>query len=87
LRIFIWKYVPDITAREHNGGGLLVVAKDLERANALLETEPIYEFDSWHADDKSNIVGYVGARSNPDFIFNTDETEERVLLFPDAGCC
>lgn len=35
MKLFIWDYLCELTDSYHNGGGLVVVAEDLDKAKAL----------------------------------------------------
>jgi hypothetical protein len=72
--IFIWDYLPAITTSYHDGGGVLVVAKNHERALEILK-------------EKCPDVNF-GDNNLPDRTYNTEsDEEETIVLFPDAGCC
>lgn len=74
MKVFVWEYVDSVSNNYHSEGGLLVVAKDEDRARELIENHP-------HAcvtDDEWRDV----------IIINAEEGEqERIIAFPDAGCC
>lgn len=74
MKIFVWEWVGQVSDNYHCDGGLLVVAKDEGRAKELIEQEPhvVVTDAEWR-----------GVR-----IFETSADEqERVITFPDAGCC
>lgn len=73
MKVFIWNNINELTDNYHSDGGLVVVAKDLERAHELARNEGV-EF----AEDELA----------PTIEYNTDDfVEEKVFIFPDAGCC
>jgi len=72
VKLFLWERLADVSSNWHTGGGLVVVAKDLDAAIALARQD---EYIKVTQEDK------------PDFECNTDATEEKVFVFPDAGCC
>ena len=76
MKVFIWECVGSgLTGNYHSGGGVTVIAKDLERAYELLRQR---------VDDPKNCDVFA---SKPDFTASVVETEEKVFIFPDAGCC
>lgn len=74
MRMFVWKYVSELTNNYHNGGGLLVVAPDLFSARVWLKTRDDIPVDC-EAYEKA-----------PD-IERECEGPEIVVVFQDAGCC
>lgn len=72
--LFVWESVGDLTENYHDGGGVLVIADNLELARELLA--------------KSVPSGCDAFRQPPDFTASVaKETEDKVTVFPDAGCC
>ena len=75
MKMFVWESVGGLTCNYHDGGGVLVIAEDLERARkVLLNTDGI----SIHCEALDDV---------PDFSASVDCQEEKVMTFPDAGCC
>ena len=75
MRMFVWEYVNRITCNWHDGGGVLVIAGDLDRARELLLTQGgVY--------DDSDVLTL-----DPDFSASVETQDEKVFIFPDAGCC
>lgn len=76
MKVFIWNSINELTDNYHSDGGLVVVAKDLERAHELARNEGV-TFSEGDYDELTPTIEY-----------NTDDSaEERVFIFPDAGCC
>lgn len=81
-QIFIWRNVEPVSDYYHSNGGLVVIAKSLEEARGL-------------AMEKLNRVEgaatAVWLTEDPDIILplltGMIKDEDRVLVFPDAGCC
>lgn len=82
MKIFIWEYVKELTHRWHSGGGLVVIAKDEERARVLA---------SEYIDKEVQDEPYINLPKDkaPDLIFEiaNSQVEEKVVTFPNAGCC
>jgi 3-hydroxyisobutyrate dehydrogenase-like beta-hydroxyacid dehydrogenase len=72
MKVFVWSYVHELTNSYHSGGGLVVFAKDLERAQELAKAEG---------------VKFTVGDSVPDHVREVKGKEEMVFLMPDAGCC
>lgn len=72
MKVFVWKYLDQVSCSYHTEGGLMVVAENLEDAVRLAEQ------------DNSVVVGEV----LPDYVYDTSDTATPVVVvFPDAGCC
>lgn len=67
-----------VSGAYHSGGGVVVIT-DGDPDQVWLDTYPEERVEYW--DDKPEPLGA------PDFVCETDSTEERVFVFPDAGCC
>ena len=71
MKAFVWKYLDNLTSNYHSGGGLLLIAEDLESAIGFFKLDggtielppPDFVFEA---------PGH------------TNRTE---VVFPDAGCC
>ena len=72
MKVFVWQWLNHVSDNYHEGGGCTVVAEDLARAK-VIATEAGVEFD-----EQSN---------EPDVYELKDSVEEKVFIFPDAGCC
>ena len=73
MLLYAWEYLEDLTKEYHSNGGLLIVTDrdPLEVYNANLD----------------NYLLSKEALPEPDFVYPIDSDEERVVVFPDAGCC
>ena len=69
-KVFIWSYVDNLTDNYHSGGGLVVIADNLEDAK-ILAMEKGVKFDD----------------EIPTVYELKDIVEDKVYIFPDAGCC
>lgn len=77
MKVFIWQRIQELTDNYHSDGGLVVVAANLQRAVELAEAEGV-KFSK--EEDYDELT--------PTNVYNTDDsTEEKVFIFPDAGCC
>ena len=77
MNIYIWELIGQgLTSNYHSGGGVAVVAPTRERADELLR-------ESARGDDPLD-----GELDPVDAIYELDgDYEEKVFIFPDAGCC
>jgi Cft2 family RNA processing exonuclease len=73
MRMFVWEYVDGITCNWHDGGGVVVIAKDVDRARELLMA--------------TDGVSRTEFTDEPDFSTSVGTRKEKVFIFPDAGCC
>lgn len=74
MKIFVWKRVYKVSDNYHDEGGLLVVAENEERAKELIGAEQnvIVTDEEW-----AEVITYE----------LMDVEKERIITFPDAGCC
>jgi hypothetical protein len=72
-KMFVWQYVEGLTNNYHDGGGTLVIADDLGSARELLKKE-VPQGSSVFKDD-------------PSYMAPVMSEEDKVFIFPDAGCC
>lgn len=76
-KIFIWKYVNELTDAYHGGGGLVIVA----------EEQPT----TWHLDESyGSRTPKDVPLPEPDAVYaltDGDIVDDETFLFPDAGCC
>jgi len=72
MKIFIWESVENATSNYHSGGGVMVVAESLERATELAGKEGV-------------TFGQYDTLSMEYELAGTPD--EKVVIFPDAGCC
>lgn len=72
MKIFVWERVSECTTSYHSEGGVVVVAEHLEEAKNMAK-----EVDCIIGDDE-----------HPSLTLDvSEESEKRVLIMPDAGCC
>jgi hypothetical protein len=70
--MFVWEIGDGLTIYYHSGGGALVIARGLEEARKLLV---------------ANGASEKAASESPIYSAPVDEDEDKVFIFPDAGCC
>jgi hypothetical protein len=76
MTLFVWNYVDYATGNWHAGGGIVVIAHDIERARALIALET------------SDAEKPCEALSTPpDFECACSCEREYIAIHPDAGCC
>lgn len=77
MNVYIWEYIDEhLTSYYHDGGGVVVVAKDLESARDAINS-------------KTSMLT-VAPENLPDKVYKLDESmsyEQEVFIFQDAGCC
>lgn len=72
--MFVWEYSDKVTDNYHSGGGVLAIADDIVEARRLCAEGGI-EADS------------PFFNKEPDYSALIDAVEDKVFVFPDAGCC
>jgi len=72
-KVFIWNHVSNLTDSYHSSGGLVVIADNLEDAK-ILAMEKGVKFND-NMDELSTVYELK------------DIVEDKVYIFPDAGCC
>lgn len=72
MKIFIWHYISECSTNYHKEGGVVVIAKDEAMARELANSEP-----------GCNIRN----DEYPDLILECVDTQDKVFIMPDAGCC
>lgn len=71
MKAFLWHQIDKVSDNYHEGGGVIIVAETIDRAREIALV----------GDEKMSIDG------EPDYIFDSDLIEEKVIPFPNAGCC
>lgn len=72
MKIFIWENVCECSDRYHSDGGVVVFADNESRAREIA-----------NAEDGCNIT----LDEVVDYVREVSTGEEKVFIFPDAGCC
>ena len=78
MKAFLWKGIEEVSDNYHTDGSVLIEAETLERARELARIK------GWREEDKGPMVGID---AEPDLILDSPSKEEKVWVFPDAGCC
>jgi UDP-N-acetylmuramate-alanine ligase len=74
MKLFVFQYIGQVSENYHSGGGLAIVANDEEHVKELVQKEEYIEVSE---KDWEQVV-----------IYNiSDNTEAKIFVFPDAGCC
>lgn len=74
MNVYVFERIEKATDNWHEEGGLMVVAKSVERAKEMIEAEPTIEV----TDEEWAEVLVIAAHG---------DTDERLITFPDTGCC
>lgn len=72
MKIFIWKYIAQVSHAYHSSGGLVVIAENEARAREIANLT-----------DEVNLQPHESVSC----VFNIEAEEEDVIVFPNAGCC
>lgn len=79
MKQFIWHNTHPVTDEYHDGGGLLIVAEDLEKARQAWR-------DEVEGGQSYTPIKPTATDKDPDHAW-TVEADPTVLVFPDSGCC
>ncbi|MEI2356083.1 hypothetical protein [Mesobacillus zeae] len=75
MKIYVFEDVEQVSDNYHSGGGLAIVAKDREQVAELVDKEDYIRLSQA---DWNDVKVYA---------LSSEDTEPRVFVFPDAGCC
>lgn len=73
MNIYVYNRCEGLTNYWHDGGGAVVIAPTRGRADELIRQSPAAE--TFEVDGAVDVYPLAG------------EPDERVWIFPDAGCC
>ena len=71
--LFVWESVEQVSYSYHDGGGVTIIADNLEAARELVK--------------KMVPSGSGVFTEKPDFTASVVTESDKVFIFPDAGCC
>jgi hypothetical protein len=86
MKAYIWKKLDVVSSCYHPGGGVVILAGELDEALKLGSEEGVkFSRREWSGESKT----YVWFECNsPDLELLLDgEYEPQVIVFRDAGCC
>lgn len=83
MKAFLWYGVDECSCSYHKGGSVLIEAETIERAREIAFFDT-YDISDGYKEIKKPITDIS---IEPDAIFDSHSTEEKVWIFPDAGCC
>lgn len=83
MKIFIFKDVEELTDRYHESGGLVIIARDLERALDLAKNHS----ECYWEEGRKCIKLSNKEIENVISLNLVEEAEEGLFLFPNSGCC
>lgn len=72
--MFVWENVSGLTSNYHDGGGTVVIAESLDAARDLLKSDGVSSGSDVFTEE-------------PSFMASVMTEENKVFIFPDAGCC
>jgi hypothetical protein len=74
MKIFIFEYVAKCSENYHSGGGVVIIAEDVESAKELISTDEYITItdEEWESAEMFNI---------------SDVIKPKYWVMPDAGCC
>ena len=87
MKLFLFERIDDLTGRYHQEGGLAIVATNKDRAREM--------FDA-HANEVWSVNEMFRPKVKPviteqewesAIVYDVGNEEERMIIFPDSGCC
>lgn len=82
MKLYVYNYLYNLTDNYHNGGGAVVVTDRDPRV--VLQEHREATRDDYYQDEP---LQEIGSEDVTPLVYEVAETEERVIIFPDAGCC
>lgn len=79
MKLFIWKRVDNITDNYHPEAGVACIANSEERARQLIK--------EYAEEARAQYEGDCGKCGDVTFMCEVLCDEEKLFIFPDAGCC
>jgi hypothetical protein len=82
-KVSIYKDLEKVSTSYHEGGGAVIIADDPQKAWN----------DYWLGVSKEHSSNEVYVEFTeitlppPDYVYETDTSEDKVIIFPDSGCC
>jgi hypothetical protein len=73
MKVFVWERLEHATNNYHSEGGVIVVAETVERAKELAQEQGVTFGNQYDTE----VIEYELVGSH----------EEKVIVFPDSGCC
>lgn len=81
MKAFLWHDIDKVSSNYHERGSVLIEAETIERARELAMVSGSSGWPEKEAGPMEDIT------REPDAIFESNSNEEKVWVFPDAGCC
>lgn len=74
MKIFVFEYLGQVSDNYHCGGGLVIIARDIEHAKEIISSDESISIkeEDWEKVESFNLA---------------DDVEPKFWVMPDAGCC
>lgn len=79
MKAFLWCEVDRVSTSYHENGSVLIEAETIERAREIAFMQ------NYSGDILEEKISPIDR--DPDAVFESRSTKEKVWVFPDAGCC
>ena len=80
MKVFVWQKIENCTEHYHSEGGVVVFAETEERARWLANQDRIE--NGWTEQGCR-----IDPTEMPDYVAECPGADEKVFVFPNAGCC
>lgn len=77
MKAFLWQGIDQVCEEYHQNGSVLIEAESLERARSIA----VFEETGW------GLNPMIGVEREPDAIFESSSSTEKVWIFQHTGCC
>ena len=86
MNLYLWEKLAHVSTNYHSKGGLVVVANDEDHAKALIDAYNEASENQGRS-RKERVVFEENEWEKHEVFPLASETQPRVIIFPDAGCC
>jgi hypothetical protein len=74
-KMFVWENANGVSSNYHDDGGVMIIADNLDVARQLFEK-------TGGTSKKSEVL-----KCEPDYMTSVVSEEDKIFIFPNAGCC
>lgn len=86
MKIFIFEDVKELTSNYHEDGALIIIAENLDRALQMARTHT--DDYSWRPEADRHHIKLTAEEIEKVKVYElANDAEEKLFIFPNAGCC
>ena len=89
MKLYIYNNLGNVTTNWHSEGGLVIVTArhPQDVVSEQLPSKSIYHHDTKTWTEQRDEDYEAPKLNEPIAIYDVAETQERIFVFPDSGCC